>query len=96
MPIYDYKCQDCNHIFEKAYSLKDYAKSPQPICPECGRFRSKRHYATGHGGIQCDSINDVKWLPSALMTLQRDGERPIQSRTEWRQYCKDNHVACKG
>lgn len=95
MPIYEFKCPDCQTVFERVYSLADYAKKPQHGCPECRGFRAKRYFSKGNA-IQCDSINDVKWLPSALLTLQRDGERPITSRTEWREYCKKEQVVCKG
>ena len=94
MPIYEYKCPDCETVFEQTYTLKEYDKKPQPVCPECKGYRSTRHYAPLP--IQCDSINDVKWLPSALKTLQGPGEKPIQSRSEWKRYCKEKGVICKG
>lgn len=40
MPIYEYTCQDCAHIFSKRRSMSD---ADAPIaCPECGRDNAKR------------------------------------------------------
>ena len=33
MPIYKYKCSDCEHEFEEVLSLSEY--SPIRVCPEC-------------------------------------------------------------
>jgi len=32
MPIYEYKCPDCNTVFEKLQSIKE---KPIKECPEC-------------------------------------------------------------
>ncbi len=34
MPIYEYKCSECNHSFESLQKLGD---APLVICPNCGR-----------------------------------------------------------
>lgn len=33
MPIFEYRCSACSHIFE---SLQRSAAAPAPACPECG------------------------------------------------------------
>ncbi len=33
MPIYEYKCVECENEFEELLSLEDY--SPIRVCPEC-------------------------------------------------------------
>lgn len=33
MPIYEYKCKKCNHIFEQLQKISD---KPLCTCPECG------------------------------------------------------------
>jgi len=48
------------------------------------------------GAIQCDSVNDVKWLPSACQTLQKHGEPPLQTRGEYNRYLKENKLSCVG
>lgn len=37
MPLYEYKCRDCSHRFERVHSYQSRA----PRCPECGG-RSER------------------------------------------------------
>ena len=93
MPLYDYECQRCGQVTERAYSIHDFPNTIE--CPEC-HGEARKIISTGKGGIQCDSINDVQWLPSALKTLQPDWERPIESRKEYNQYLKDNNIIAAG
>lgn len=32
MPLYDYRCTECGHIFEAKHGFDD----PAPVCPACG------------------------------------------------------------
>ena len=93
-PQYEYKCPDCDTVFDEIYKLKEYEKNPQPLCPECKGYCAKRHFSPLP--IHCDSINDVKWLPSACKVLQKPGEKPITSRSEWKRYCEKTGSICKG
>ncbi len=47
MPTYEYKCEDCGHIFEKFQKMSDL---PVKLCPECGG-KVKRVIGTGGGVI---------------------------------------------
>lgn len=102
MPLYDYKCQK-GHKFEKVYSLKEYDQGPVPVCPVCGEEETRRVMVIGHGGIQCDSGNDVKWLDSSVIEALQDTdeiahgrEKPIETRTEWKNYLKKNNIVAAG
>lgn len=94
MPIYNFKCRECGTVFESILRLAEYEARQWPACP-CGSTDIVRHFVAGHGGVQCDSINDVPWLPSALKTLPNDAAR-IESKTEWNRYLKENRLSCKG
>lgn len=90
MPTYDYQCE-CGHVFEKVYSLAEYDKKPTPICPECYGYKTNRVMLPGHGGIQCDSANDVKWLKSAEEVIKPGHEhKPWESRKDYRECLKRN------
>jgi putative FmdB family regulatory protein len=41
MPIYEYRCTQCQHIFERYQPVGD----PVPTCPQCGSA-SKKVYAS--------------------------------------------------
>jgi putative FmdB family regulatory protein len=89
MPIYEYQCR-CgkkHDVFHKGNRVPKHHRC------SCG-WMAKKVLSTG--GIQCDSVNDVKWLPSACKVLQKHGEPPLQSRSEYNRYLKENHLACKG
>ena len=37
MPLYRYKCNDCNEVFEKIMSLSErYKDKVVIVCPDCG------------------------------------------------------------
>ncbi|WP_439686387.1 FmdB family zinc ribbon protein [Cupriavidus oxalaticus] len=35
MPVYQYRCEKCGHVFEKTEHLAEHA-SAHPNCPNCG------------------------------------------------------------
>jgi putative FmdB family regulatory protein len=41
MPIYEYECIRCNHIFERIMKVGEEA----PACPACGANRPRRRIA---------------------------------------------------
>lgn len=90
MPIYEYKCR-CGKSHDKFHKVNRIPKTSR--C-ECG-WLAKRVIA-GSGAIQCDSINDVSWLPSACKTLLKHGEPMLQSRSEYKRYLAQHDLVCKG
>jgi putative FmdB family regulatory protein len=38
MPLYDYRCPNCDHIFEARHGFND----PAPTCPNCGEASPQR------------------------------------------------------
>lgn len=46
MPIYEYQCKDCEHIFEKLQKFTDPAPTE---CPKCGKEHVERTLSTGTG-----------------------------------------------
>ncbi len=44
MPTYEYKCRNCDHVFERFQSMKD---APLRKCPECGKNTLERLIGTG-------------------------------------------------
>lgn len=93
MPLYDYQCQECQHQQEEFFKLSDLPETVK--CEKCNG-EAKKIITFGHGGLQCDGINDVPWLESALKTLQPDGEKPLQTRSEYKQYLKDKKLIAAG
>ena len=83
MPLYDYKCSDCGEIQERVFKVEGCPESVK--CTQCGSY-ARKIISLGHGGVQCDSIIDVSWLPSALQVLQPDGERPLETRRQYKDY----------
>lgn len=93
MILYDYECQNCAKEFTKILPMSDSHKIQ--VCPECGGF-SQKIFKKGHGGIRCDSANDVSWLSSACETLLPDGHRPLESRSEYKRYLNQHGIIERG
>ena len=73
MPIYEYKCSDCEHELEKLQRMSD---TPLTDCPECGKPALKKMVSaagfrlTGSGWYETDFKNsgkkaDVKPSPAS-------------------------------
>ena len=59
MPTYDYKCNDCEHIFEEFHKITE---DPEIFCPKCGA-KSRRLISGGAGIVFKGSgfyVNDYK------------------------------------
>lgn len=48
MPTYEYKCDACDHAFEKFQSI---SAAPVKTCPSCGKRKVRRLIGTGAGLI---------------------------------------------
>ena len=46
MPTYEYKCDECDHAFEKFQRMTD---EPVKICPQCNRESVRRIISGGSG-----------------------------------------------
>jgi putative FmdB family regulatory protein len=46
LPLYEYKCVKCGHLFEK---IESFSASPRKKCPDCG---AKAERQMGHPAIQ--------------------------------------------
>ena len=90
MPIYEYYCRNCKKTFEEFHKI---TRIPKRARCQCGLLAKR---VLSPGAIMCDSETDVKWLASACQVLQPDGEKPIETRGEYRRYLKEHNLECKG
>jgi len=49
MPIYEYKCMDCGHVFTEKRSIKERDKV---TCPKCKSSNVKRKFAIANVKIK--------------------------------------------
>jgi putative FmdB family regulatory protein len=40
MPIYEYRCEECNEPFE--VFVRSFSQQPDPACPRCGSRKAKK------------------------------------------------------
>jgi putative FmdB family regulatory protein len=48
MPTYEYKCENCGHLFEQFQSI---TSKPLRVCPQCGESKLNRLIGAGSGII---------------------------------------------
>jgi len=56
MPIYEYQCQECGHIFSHFWRSIQTASGSRPACPQCHASRTQRIISSvavlgGMGGL---------------------------------------------
>ncbi len=71
MPIYEYRCQDCGHVFSKLWrTLSAAQEAAPPPCPQCGSENTTRIVSNvavldGMGGL----------TPSEQAAVNRQAEK---------------------
>ena len=45
MPLYEYKCSECEHTFEEILKIADVARPLAEPCPNCGELKINRHWS---------------------------------------------------
>ncbi len=55
MPIYDFKCNECNHEFEKVLMIADYETPLAEPCPNCDTSGEIEQFLSSAPGI-ADSV----------------------------------------
>ena len=53
MPLYEYRCESCDTVFDEYLTT---SASPSPPCPECGEKKVERQWGTF----------GTKWRPSFI------------------------------
>lgn len=86
MPLYEYQCEECTNHFDMFFPLKEWDVIPE--CPDCG--------GNGKKVLTCQIQRDEPvWLDESVRGALQDmeaGERPIENRTQYKRYLKDNGI----
>lgn len=85
--VYEYLCK-CGKRTEKVCHVSEHAFS---IRCSCGK---RARQIIGQGASLRD--NDVPWLPDVVKVIQKVGERPIETRSGLRRYCREKGIECTG
>ena len=54
MPIYDYRCEACEHHWEQNLSVSNREAPCKEKCPECNKKGKVKKHVGGFPGIGCD------------------------------------------
>lgn len=87
MPIYTFKCKECGRDEEMLLAVADIS-SYHCNCPECGCSMVKQIDLPGE-----PQTDHPSWINDDMRkVLQKDGEKPIETRTEHKQYLKERGI----
>ena len=84
MPIYEYKCPDCDHEFE---ALQSFSEEPLTICPECSgnkvsKLISRTSFMLKGGGWYNDHYGLKSSSPSSSSQSSDSGDSKNSSSTD--------------
>lgn len=85
MPAYDYLCP-CGEQQEHFFRVAD---KPDTVPCKCGGKATKQ---LSIGGIQGDELPVWARHPHAMGCLQSAGEKPIETRSEYKRYLKERGI----
>lgn len=94
MPLFEYKCEKCGHLFEK---IEKHSASQTKKCPKCGgkaprqfaapaiQFKGSGWYVTDYGGKQSaapsgESSGDGATAKPAEKSGEKSGEKSTESK----------------
>lgn len=84
MPIYDYRCDHCGHVFSAVQSFKDEALDK---CPNCGK-KPRRLLSTpaivfkGSGWYKTDSRPGEKSSDTSSSSSDKKGDAKTDTKTD--------------
>lgn len=64
MPIYEYKCNDCNTRFEKL--VRRVSDSADVACPSCGQRRLSQEFSTFAAHAHANARSEAPVCPSGM------------------------------
>jgi putative FmdB family regulatory protein len=94
-PFYDYECQGCGHVIEVFYKIDDRPEL-LPCSESCG---GQMRQIMSPTMVQCEDIVNVPWIREFAHNHNRQGGKrnrqggpPIESRSDYKKYLKDNDL----
>jgi putative FmdB family regulatory protein len=84
MPVYEFRCNECNHRFSEFYrSMSRAAEGPTPCCPQCHCTATTRMISAFalHGPAQTDARETAAAGASAAKEAQ---VTPKTQLDQWR------------
>ena len=69
MPIYEYKCEKCEHIFDEILSVSNRDKPMSEPCPECGEESVKKLVSVTTMGVDM-KLKPPGWFQDKLSNMK--------------------------
>ena len=69
MPIYEYKCEKCEHIFDEVLSVSNRDKPIEEPCPECGKKSIKKLISATTMGVDMN-VKPPGWFQDRLSNMK--------------------------
>ena len=66
MPIYEYRCDECDEKFE--LFVRSTSQKAVPTCPECGSQKARKNIEKR---IRAFALEDILWMPTSSVGIMR-------------------------
>ena len=76
MPIYEYRCADCDHQLEVVQKLSE---EPIVICPECKKDNLKKIISAAGFRLKGDGWYETDFKSGNKRNLADDGKKPSKT-----------------
>ena len=76
MPIYEYRCADCDHQLEVVQKLSE---EPIVICPECKKDSLRKIISAGGFRLKGDGWYETDFKTGAKKNVSASGDSPSSS-----------------
>ena len=79
MPIYEYQCKECGHVFDALQKMSD---DPLTDCPDCGQASLRKMLSAPNFRLKGGGWYETDFKDKNQRNLAGDGEKGKESKTE--------------
>ncbi|MBT8423211.1 MAG: zinc ribbon domain-containing protein [Gammaproteobacteria bacterium] len=77
MPIYEYQCNDCNHVFDVLQKISD---DPLTYCPECGEQELRKLLSAPNFRLKGGGWYETDFKDKNKRNLAKDSDAGTDSK----------------
>jgi putative FmdB family regulatory protein len=75
VPIYEFRCESCDHRFEELVGSHVGLEAADVICPDCGSAKVERQLSTSHAPLQRQMTPNQRRRLEDKRGTNRDGAK---------------------
>ncbi|MDP6437276.1 MAG: zinc ribbon domain-containing protein [Gammaproteobacteria bacterium] len=76
MPIYEYECRECGHVFDALQKMSD---DPLTACPDCGKPELRKLLSAPNFRLKGGGWYETDFKDKNKRNIAGDGDKPPQA-----------------